>query len=146
MLFRFRSKAVFLVAISFAIVLATGCGNKMDYSQGKDCKEAFGNGEYQLLRYTEQDQSRKLALFNCDVHEAILYDVQLYKSNEETVYVRGKCPVYEYRETEMCATIYTKDNSVEMRFNGIKPTAEMVEKMRQYLTKFLTNKQISVNQ
>ena len=115
----------------------------MLYDQGKDSHETFGNGEYQLLRSTNVDQKTTLTLHNCDCNASLLYDVKSYSVVEDEVLFEGKCPVYEFRECTMAATLNLQSNAVVLYV--YETTGEAVfEAVEDYTSYFLPEKPITV--
>lgn len=102
-----------LLCILLAISLS-GCGDTLEYDQGKDSHAAFGNGEYQLLWYTSISGERRLCLNNCRINTAVLYDVKQYIVDDEYGYFLGSFPMNDSRSFPLYALLHVNDNHIKL--------------------------------
>ena len=64
------------------------CGDGLDYSQGKDSKAAFGNGNYQILHGYRNNEEIN-TLYNCKHKQEVVTHVENYVEKENHVFFVG---------------------------------------------------------
>ena len=80
-----KKLVVLLVIISMFL---GACGNGLDYSQGKDSKAAFGNGNYQILHGYRNNEEIN-TLYNCKHKQEVVTHVENYVEKENHVFFVG---------------------------------------------------------
>ena len=80
-------KLVILLAVISMLLVA--CGDGLDYSQGKDSKAAFGNGNYQIMRGYDGDEAI-YSLHNCKHNQEVMSNVENYVEKENYVFFVGR--------------------------------------------------------
>ena len=144
MRFLFQKKPILVLFLILIFVLVLhGCGSRLKYGRWKDSHEAFGDGEYQLLKTTYNDV-RTYNLFNMDSNCEILVNVQSYEVDGNQVVLQGKCPAFGYRTLDMILTLNTEDNSVKMIFKDNEIPDEAIKELEQYIAISFPDKPISV--
>ena len=138
-----RESAALVLSLALSLLLLCACGGG-NYAQGENSREAFGDGEYQLLCYTDRDASEKLELHNCDLNHSILKDIRSWEVEGDLVRFLGKCPIYLFRNFDLRGVLDTRDNSVILYYNPQDASAEMVAKIEQDLARYLPDKAITV--
>ena len=73
-----KKLVVLLVIISMFL---GACGDGLDYSQGKDSKAAFGNGNYQILHGYRNNEEIN-TLYNCKHKQEVVTHVENYVEKE----------------------------------------------------------------
>lgn len=119
-----KKLVVLLVIISMFLV---ACGDGLDYSQGKDSKAAFGNGNYQILHGYEGDEPIG-NLHNCKHNREVMTKVDNYVEKENYVFFVG----YYYKQRVFCRlnvetnllSYYVEENGEEFFMAGIEKLIE----------------------
>ena len=81
-----KKLVVLLVIISMFL---GACGDGLDYSQGKDSKAAFGNGNYQILHGYRNNEEIN-TLYNCKHKQEVVTNVDNYEEKENYIFFVGK--------------------------------------------------------
>ena len=80
-----KKRVVLLVIVSMFL---GACGDGLDYSQGKDSKAAFGNGNYQILRGCRNNEEIN-TLYNCKHKQGVVTHVENYVEKGNYIFFVG---------------------------------------------------------
>ena len=115
---------VLLVIVSMFL---GACGDGLDYSQGKDSKAAFGNGNYQIMHGHRNDEDVNI-LYNCKHKQEVMSNVENYAQKENCVFFVGRFRrqrVFCKLNTETnLLSYYVEENSDEFFMAGIEKLIE----------------------
>ena len=119
-----KKLVVLLVIVSMFL---GACGDGLDYSQGKDSKAAFGNGNYQIMHGHRNDEDVNI-LYNCKHKQEVMSNVENYAKKENYVFFVGRfrrqrvfCKLNA--ETNLLS-YYVEENSDEFFMAGIEKLIE----------------------
>ena len=119
-----KKLVVLLVIISMFL---GACGDGLDYSQGKDSKAAFGNGNYQILHGYRNDEEIN-TLYNCKHKQEVVTNVDNYEEKENYIFFVGK-----FRKQKVFCKLnvetnllsyYVEENGEEFFMAGIEKLIE----------------------
>lgn len=96
--------AIFLMVI-ICLLYFRYEGSKVKYAPGKDTKESYGDGTFQLLGNTKSNQT---VLSNEEYRCILLDNVQAIKEKNGKLYVIG-----EYRQCALYLVVKLKDNTMQ---------------------------------
>lgn len=144
MLSRLRNTLCLFCTVSLLIFLATGlcgCKSKYRFAQGKDTHEAFGDGEYQLVRLPD----KSMGLNNCDKNVFVMYDVKSYQETGSNVYFFGRSP---YSWTDDCGSLFailnTETNDFQWVVDEDSSSTEQRQQLEEYFQHFLSGEPITI--
>lgn len=140
MLFQFykHSKMTVLFICVLAGIVFSGCGDGIKYDQGKDSYKAFGDGEYQLLRYTSISGERELCLTNCRIHTTVLNDVKQFSVDDAYGYFLGDCPFYESQSSQIYVLLRLDDNHISLIYDTPED-AELIGAMERFTSNMIAS-------
>lgn len=93
-----------LVLSALVVFIFTSCSNGLEYDRWKDTKKAFGNGLYQILHGTKDDEDVNV-LYNCKHNQCVMTKIDNYAEKENYVYLVG----YYHTQKVFCK-LNTKNN------------------------------------
>ncbi len=119
-----KKLVVLLVIISMFL---GACGDGLDYSQGKDSKAAFGNGNYQIM-YGRRNGEDINILYNCKHNQEVMSNVDNYVEKENYIFFVG----YFRKQKVFCKlnvetnllSYYAEENGEEFFMAGIEKLIE----------------------
>ena len=120
-------KMLVLLAIISLLLCACGSHRNPEYEIWKDTMAAFGNGNYQILRGYEGDESIG-NLYNCKHNQEVMTKVDYYLEKDSYVYFVG----YYYKQRVFCClnvetnllSYYAEENGEEFFMAGIEKLIE----------------------
>ncbi len=81
---------LFFSLVLCLIFLLSACNNvSIKHGAGKDTKDFFGDGTYQVLHQTDKSGSHIEQLFNCEYNQCFLTEIYGYLQNDNYVYLAG---------------------------------------------------------
>ena len=77
-----------LILLAAALFIFCSCNDSLEYEPWKDTKEAFGNGVYQVLHSSEDNEDVNI-LYNCKHNQCVMTEIENYVKKEKYVYLTG---------------------------------------------------------
>lgn len=138
-----HSKMIVLMICVLAGIVFSGCGDGIKYDQGKDSYKAFGDGEYQLLRYTSISGERELCLTNCRIHTSILNNVKQFSVDDAYGYFWGDCPFYESQSSQIYVLLKLDDNHISLIYDTPED-AKLIGAMERFTSNMIASASVDI--